>query len=241
MSSLTLAVDSSSENLFVALLDEQKALVDLRLALSQPHSLNLMTAIDWILEQASVKSSQIEKLVVGCGPGSFSGLRIGMASMQGLAQALNRPLYTFISHDLVALKFAHQTGNLAVLTDARRQQLYWSAYISDGNNLTRFTPCRVDDPQILAEQLPESDMLLVGSGVEVYRAELVQLLPDATLLGMPYSQPDLTLLLKMPLVDSQDESLVGLKLAGKSLEPLYVRPSDAEINRQKKLKELADG
>ena len=241
MSSLTLAVDSSSENLFIALLDEEKALVDLRLALSQPHSQTLMTSISWILEQASVTGSQLEKLVVGCGPGAFSGLRIGMASMQGLAQALDKPLYTFLSHDLIALKFAYQAGNLAVLTDARRQQVYWSLYVSDGCNLTRMAPCRVDDPATLAELLPETDMLLVGSGVEAYKTELAGLLPDATRLGMPQSQPDLAQLINMSLVDNTNESQVGLQLAGKNLKPLYVRASDAEINRQKKLKEKLDG
>ncbi len=234
MSSLTLAVDSSSENLQLALLDEKQALVEISLALSQPHSQNLMMAIDWVLERAGVDSSQIDRLAVGCGPGAFSGLRIGMASMQGLAQALDKPLYTFMAHDLLALKFAWQTGNIAILTDARRQQVYWSSYLSDSCNLTRLTPCRVNDSADLVAQLPETDMLLAGSGVAVYQDELAKLLPDATLLGVPYTQPNLGFIVNMPVVDDLDENQIGLKLAGKSLEPLYVRPSDAEINLRKK-------
>jgi tRNA threonylcarbamoyladenosine biosynthesis protein TsaB len=235
MSSLTLAVDSSSESLHLALLDEEQALVEISLALSQPHSQNLMTAIDWVLERAAVKSSQIDRLAVGCGPGAFSGLRIGMASMQGLAQALDKPLYTFLAHDLIALKFTWQTGNIAILTDARRQQVYWSSYLSDGRNLTRLTPCQVSNPAELVGQLPETEMLLAGSGVAVYQAEFSELLPDATLLGVPYTQPNLRFIAAMPVVDEQDENQVGLKPAGKNLEPLYVRPSDAEINLRKKL------
>ncbi len=235
MSSLTLAVDSSSENLHLALLDEKQALVEISLALSQPHSQNLMTAIDWVLERAGVNSSHITRLAVGCGPGAFSGLRIGMASMQGLAQALDKPLYTFLAHDLIALKFTWQTGNIAILTDARRQQVYWSSYLSDGCNLTRLTPCQVNGPADLVAQLPETDMLLAGSGIAIYQAEFTKLLPDANLLGVPYTQPNLGFIVDMPVVDDQDENQVGLKLAGKNLEPLYVRPSDAEINLQKKL------
>lgn len=237
MSSLTLAVDSSSENLLLALLDENQALAEVSLALSQPHSQNLMTAIDWILERAGVESSQIDRLAVGCGPGAFSGLRIGMASMQGLAQALNKPLYTFMAHDLIAQSFAWQIGNIAILTDARRQQVYWSSYLSDGCTLTRLTSCQVAGSVDLADQLPETEILLAGSGVVVYKDELEELLPDATLLGIPYSQPNLGFITKMPVIDDQNQSQVGLQLAGKNLEPLYVRPSDAEINRQKKLKQ----
>jgi len=235
MSSLTLAVDSSSENLQLALLDEKQALVEISLALSQPHSQNLMTAVDWVLERAGVDISQIDRLAVGCGPGAFSGLRIGMASMQGLAQALDKPLFTFLAHDLLALKFVWQTGNIAILSDARRQQVYWSSYLSDGCSLTRLTPCQVSDPADLIARLPETDMLLAGSGTAVYRDELAELLPNATLLGTPFAQLNLGFIAGMPVIDDMVEGHIGLKLAGKNLEPLYVRPSDAEINLQKKL------
>jgi len=235
MSSLTLAVDSSSENLELALLDETQLLAEVSLALSQPHSQNLMTAVDWVLERAGVECSQIDRLAVGCGPGAFSGLRIGMASMQGLAQALDKPLYTFMAHDLLALKFAWQTGNIAILTDARRQQVYWSSYVSDGSCLTRLTPCQVSDPADLVARLPETDMLLAGSGAAVYREKLVELLPDATLLGKPFAHLNLVFIAEMPVIDDMAEGQIGLKRAGKNLEPLYVRPSDAEINLQKKL------
>jgi tRNA threonylcarbamoyladenosine biosynthesis protein TsaB len=235
MSFLTLAVDSSSENLQLALLDEKQVLAEISLALSQPHSQNLMTAVDWILERAGIDISQIDRLAIGSGPGAFSGLRIGLASLQGLAQALDKPLYTFMAHDLIALKFAWQTGNIAILTDARRQQVYWSSYLSDGCSLTRLTFCQVNDPADLAAQLPETDMLIAGSGVAVYWDELAKLLPDATLLRTPFAQLNLGVIAEMPVIDGLDKNLIGLKPAGKNLEPLYVRPSDAEINLRKKL------
>lgn len=237
MSLLTLAVDSSSENLHLALLDEERALVEIALALAQPHSQNLMVAIDWVLERAAVTSSQIDRLAVGCGPGAFSGLRIGMASMQGLAQAFDKPLYTFMAHDLIAQQFIAQNSHIAVLTDARRQQVYWSSYLSDGATLTRLSPCQVNTPAEMVARQPETDMLLVGSGVTVYQTEFAELLPDATLLGLPYAQPNLGFIVKMPIIENHDEGQPGLKPAGKNLEPLYVRASDAEINRLKKIEE----
>ena len=244
MMPLTLAVDCSSETLFVALLGEGGALVELRLAVSEPHSKTLMEAVDWALHQASLEVSQLERLAVGCGPGSFSGLRIGMATMQGLAQALNIPLYIFVGHDLIACKFAFQVGVLAVLTDARRQQVYWSLYVSDGRNVSRMAPCRVDDPESLASLLPEKDILLVGSGVDIYREKLNTALPEAELLGAPQAFPDLGLLSRMPWLsdlesNAGESGLIGLHPATKRLEPLYIRPSDAELNRLRKIKEAA--
>ncbi len=245
MNSLTLAVDSSSENLAVALLDQNKVLVEIYQALSQPHSQNLMATIDWILRQADVELKQIERLVVSRGPGAFSGLRIGIASLQGLAQALNKPLYTFIGHDLIAAKFTYRPGAIAVLTDARRRQVYWSLYRSDGKILTRLTPCRVADPEVMAQQVAKTDIILAGSGVEVYNDELAELLPDAIRLGSTHAKPNLALIAGMSLLDDEDEERVGLRPASGSFEPLYVRASDAEINLQKKLqgklKEKSDG
>lgn len=245
---LTLAVDCSTEILSLALLGDSGTLVELRLAVSEPHSKTLMGAVDWALGQASLEASQLERLAVCCGPGSFSGLRIGMATMQGLSQALAIPLYTFVEHDLIALKFAFRTGVFAVLTDARRQQVYWASYVSDGQKVERLSSCRVDDPEALVALLPEEDVLLVGFGVDVYRAKLVEALPEAELLGAPQALPDLGLLSKMPLlsgsplsIDDGDRGRIGIWEATKQLEPLYIRPSDAELNRNKKLKEMADG
>ncbi|MCK5539708.1 MAG: tRNA (adenosine(37)-N6)-threonylcarbamoyltransferase complex dimerization subunit type 1 TsaB, partial [Deltaproteobacteria bacterium] len=225
---------------------EGGALVELRLAVSEPHSKTLMEAVDWALRQASLEVSQLERLAVGSGPGSFSGLRIGMATMQGLAQALNLPLYTFVGHDLIAWKFAFRTGVFAVLTDARRQQIYWSCYVSDGQKVTRLSSCRVDDPEALASLLPEEDIMLVGSGVDIYRAKLNAALPEAELLGAPLALPDLGLLSEIPLLsgsslstDDGDSDRIGLRPATKRLEPLYIRPSDAELNRLRKIKEAA--
>lgn len=238
MMPLTLVVDSCSETLFLALVGRDGALVELRLALAKPHSTTLMEAIDWALRQASLEASELEQLVVACGPGSFSGLRIGMATMQGLAQALELPLYTFIGHDLIACKFAHQTGIFAVLTDARRQQLYWSSYVSDGHKVTRLSLCRVDDPEVLARLLPENDILLIGSGVDIYRPKLVEVLPGARFIGAPQAYPDLGLISRMPLLPeteakAPENGRIGLSKVTKMLELLYVRPSDAELNREK--------
>ena len=246
MMPLTLVVDSSTENLFLALAGADGALVELRLAVSKPHSTTLMESIDWALRQASLETSQLEQLAVCCGPGSFSGLRIGMATMQGLSQALDLPLYTFVGHDLVACKFASPAGVFAVLTDARRQQVYWTSYVSDGQKVTRLTSCRVDNPEDLVLLLPESEMLLVGSGVDVYKSKLVEVLPDAEFIGAPYAFPDLGLVSHMPILPeieaaSTDSVQVGLSKVTEKLELLYVRPSDAELNREKKLKERADG
>ena len=237
MSSLTLAVDSSTENLSVALLNQDKALVEIHQALSQPHSRNLMSTVDWILRQSEVELTQIEKLVVSRGPGAFSGLRIGIASLQGLAQALNKPLYTFIGHDLIAAKFAYRAGDIAILTDARRRQVYWSLYRSNGEYLTRLTPCRVDDPEIMAQQIAETDIILAGSGVGVYRKELAGLLPQAICLGDAHAKPELSLITGMPLLEGDSDNRVGLQPAAGSFAPLYVRPSDAEINLRKKQKQ----
>ena len=236
---LTLALDGSTEKLYVALLDREKSLVELALALDDPHSKTLMPAVERVLGLAGFEVSEISALFVGRGPGSFSSLRIGLAAMQGLAQGLECPLYTFVGLDLLAAGFGFWPGPVAILTDARRGQVYWALYrFQDGLPL-RETACRVDDPQAVAARLAgENDLLLAGGGVDLYRETLARELPRAQFAGSAFVRPRLDRLLAFPRVaektDNGDPGPAELIRAGKQAAPLYIRPSDAELNLKKK-------
>ncbi len=239
---LTLAIDCSGSELFVALLGRDKSLVELALDLDEPHSRTLMTACDRVLDLAGAGLSRLAALFVGRGPGSFSSLRIGLAAMQGLAQGLELPLYTFVGLDLLAAGFAFHPGPVAILTDARRGQVYWASYDFHHGLPVREAPCRVADPEGVADRLAgKGDLLLAGSGVDLYRELLARKLPQALLLGPAEARPGLARLLLFPRTENQAQTAgtagvgpVALVRAGKQAGPLYIRPSDAEINRQKK-------
>ncbi|HDS16615.1 MAG TPA: tRNA (adenosine(37)-N6)-threonylcarbamoyltransferase complex dimerization subunit type 1 TsaB [Proteobacteria bacterium] len=236
---LTLVLDSCTTDLRIALLRDGRVLAALRLDSSRSHSQTLLTAVDELLTLSGFELCALRRLAVSCGPGSFSGLRIGMTSMQGLSQALGCPLFTFVEHDLIAWRFIRRKGQVAVLTDARRGQVYWALYYSDGKTLKRSSHYRVDDPEVMAAALPAEGLLLAGSGVDLYKGKIAENLTGGEFYEGRRALPEPALLLEMPwfsrdAVFSPGERRIGLRAVSRNLEPLYIRPSDAEINRQQR-------
>ena len=243
MSDLTLALDCSGESLSVALLGTEKLLAEMYLDLGVPHSRTLMSALDQVLVQAGVGLAEIERLALCRGPGSFSSLRIGMAAMQGLAHSLGRPLYAFVMHDLLAAALDWYRGELVVVTDARRRQVYWSHYDCDGRGrITRKVPFQVADPAAVVQELAGSRQpLFIGGGAGLYRSLFCREFPGAVFPGALYARPRLEQLLRFSWLDEGVADPAAANVAAAILfrvdgdcAPLYIRPSDAEINQGRK-------
>ena len=99
------------------------------------------------LAEAGVRSTDIEGVAVGMGPGPFTGLRVGIAAAIAFSVGRGIPLYRVVSHDAIAFEHYRTggTGPLLVVSDARRREVYWSTYsgVEDGG-----IPCRVDGPAL---------------------------------------------------------------------------------------------
>ena len=98
-----------------------------------------------VMQEAGVEASALSGVVCGMGPGPFTGLRIGIAAARVFALATGKPLVPLVSHDAVAFDWyrSGNTGGLLVVTDARRRELYWSAYSGADD---KGIPVRVEGP-----------------------------------------------------------------------------------------------
>ncbi|MBW0106663.1 tRNA (adenosine(37)-N6)-threonylcarbamoyltransferase complex dimerization subunit type 1 TsaB [Pseudonocardia sp. KRD291] len=195
------------------------------------HGELLMPAVLEIVAEAAVVLADVEAVVVGCGPGPFTGLRVGIVSAAALGDALGVPVHGVCSLDAVALAAAGRftlsgepgtsdgaaprdaagpPGNLLVVTDARRRETYWAVYDPAGRRLTGPS---VEAPEQLRERLPE---LFVGRAAgDAAFAERLDLEIDG-----PASPPP----------DGLVAAASGALLAGTEpapLEPLYLRRPDA--------------
>jgi len=164
--------------------------------------------------QAAVAESghalaDLDAVVVGSGPGPFTGLRVGLATAAALGQALNRPVYPVPTPDAVALD-ARTGAPLLVATDARRKEVYWAAYDAAGR---RTDGPHVDRPADVLAKLPPVASA-AGEGARLY----------ADVLGLPVV--DATYPSPVSLVAAAaDELLSGARPA--ALTPLYLRRPDA--------------
>ena len=122
---------------------------------TRAHNELLVPTIAELLEGAGLAFSDLEAIVVGCGPGPFTGLRVGMATAQALGQALGIPVYGVVTHDAVAKGVDPESA--LIVTDARRREVYWARY-ENGQRVAGpdvVKPAELDCPPVAFCSVPE--------------------------------------------------------------------------------------
>lgn len=197
-------------------------------AVAQPektHSRQLLGSVDWVMKAAGLGWSEVDGIAVSLGPGSFTGLRIGMAAAKGIALAAGLPLIGVSTLDGLALSCPVIDRPLWCLLDARKQEVYAGCYRpGSGGRPEQVSPARAIRPDLLVENISEPS-ILAGPGVDEYY-ELFSRVPDVQLIPAALSSPR--------------AARVGFLAAGflargevldqVTAAPLYVRASEAEIN-----------
>jgi tRNA threonylcarbamoyl adenosine modification protein YeaZ len=146
---IVLAADTSLPILSVALVSDGTLVGATALEGRGSRNEKLLPSIDWLLAENGVERGAVELLAVTRGPGSFTGVRIGLATMQGLAMALRRPVCAMSTHEAIAFT---ETGRVAIVDDAGRGEFYVSVF-EDGN---------VVAAPHLAATVPEGRVIRVG-------------------------------------------------------------------------------
>lgn len=167
----TLAFDTSSEYLSVFCTTEKKR-SEVSFFGAFQHAEKLIPLIREALKKAGLQLEQCDQFVIGLGPGSFTGLRVGFATLQGLAQSTGKPCFGIPSLDATALWGRDHEGPLAVVMDARRGKLYLGLYEFRGGGLIRLEPYRCLSPREVMEKLgkyKKGKIWLTGDGLVRYR------------------------------------------------------------------------
>jgi tRNA threonylcarbamoyladenosine biosynthesis protein TsaB len=123
-----LAVDSSSMTGSAAILEDDRIIAECALSLQRTHSERLMPAIDWLFSQSGLSVDQIDLFAVSTGPGSFTGLRIGLGTIKGLAFALHKPAIGVSTLMGLAAGVLAWNGTVITLIDARHQHVFAAGF-----------------------------------------------------------------------------------------------------------------
>ncbi|HWC34692.1 MAG TPA: tRNA (adenosine(37)-N6)-threonylcarbamoyltransferase complex dimerization subunit type 1 TsaB [Mycobacteriales bacterium] len=166
---LVLALDTSSPTVAVAVCEVADGDVRLRAERSETaenrHGELLAPLTAAALREAGVAPGQLAAIVVGLGPAPFTGLRVGIMTARAMSDALAIPAYGVCSLDGIAHRFTVDAGPFAVVTDARRKQVYWALYDDRGR---RIDGPELHSPQELAALLRDRTTDLVGAGALKY-------------------------------------------------------------------------
>lgn len=225
---LFLCFDSSTPAGSVALVVDGTVVAERLLHVKKrSHSDYLMKYAHEILEEVEVSLSELTGLVVVNGPGSFTGLRVGLATVQGLSQALSLPIYPVSSLQVIA--YANGASDLPViaLIDARKQEVYAACYLwTEGIPVLQGAE-QVVAPQRLLQSIQRRSYF-VGNGATLYRSLIEELDSNQPLLSAAVND--------VPRASAAGLLVVamGVKasmVAARSLLPRYVRLSDAELHK----------
>jgi len=180
---LTLALDAATKMCTAALLKDGKVLAEYNVNMGHTHSEGLLPMLDQLFARAGIGREEIDRIAVGIGPGSFTGLRIGLATAEALAYAWRCNICGVL--ELPALCYNLQVENvlLAPLLDAQKGNYYMALYAWEENRLTEKIPCGIFSKEKIVQRLGEEcvQVLLLGECEKFAREALptnVKLAPD---------------------------------------------------------------
>jgi len=224
-----LGIDTSTACGSVGLIEDERILSEYLLHSPVTHSERLIAAIDLVLNEAHISVHGLDGWSVCLGPGSFTGLRIGVSTVKGLAFATRKPVAGVTSLDALASQTSPTPSLICPILDARKSEVYSAYYrYEEGNTLRRLSPYRAIRPDDLAREIHEPTVFL-GNGVVTYGHVLRDSLDPLAIFVPPL----------LSVVRGATVAHIGLLELknGKSLDlsrftPLYVRPSEAELKWQ---------
>jgi tRNA threonylcarbamoyladenosine biosynthesis protein TsaB len=227
-----LAVDTSTATGGIAVLDGHTVRAVIHTTSGHTHARRLMATVDAALTLAGMTMDDIDAFAVTTGPGSFTGLRIGIGAVKGFALARSRPVAAVSTLDVLARQFPPFDGKVCPVLDARKGQVYTALYeCGDGENWAQIRPPCVIDPAIWLKEL-EGPCLFVGDGLNTYRP-LVEAAFTGTARCAPAHLNTPNACVVGWIAKRDLEAGNGVDVA--RLSPDYIRKSDAEIKLEKGL------
>lgn len=229
---IILSIDSSSPVATCALLRDDCLISEYVINNKREHSVLVMNIVEMLLKDNGIDIDEVDGFVVSKGPGSFTGLRIGMATIKGLAFGANKPYVSVSSLDALAFSSINFNGIICPIMDALRDSVYTCLYKNENGNLKQLIDYSALDLDELVSLLKEKgeDVLFTGDGITKHKAYLQEHLPNAIFAPNHLS-----------IVRASSLGEIGLKLLQAGMyddvnsAPLYLKKPQAQRELEKRM------
>ena len=227
-----LAIETSTMLGGIAIMDDLSGLIaEVRLNVKSTHSERLMTEIAHVLKQAELKVSDIDVFAIAIGPGSFTGLRIGLSTVKGFSYATGKPIVSVPTLEALAWNFPYCRHPVCTMLDARKKEVYSALFKwEDGGFIRLIDEVSIKVDRVLEDIKLSSDKRVVftGEGAILYRDKIIEVMGNKAIFASP----------EKIVPSPANVASIGIKKAIKgefsepvSLVPFYIRRSEAELKR----------
>lgn len=222
---IILAVDTTTFSGSIALLEKTRLIAEINTDSSSTYSERLLPAVDFLLKTNQLNIQDMDGFAVTVGPGSFTGIRIGLSTVKSFSYASGKPVAGVSTLKAFAEKLRYSQAHLLCpILDAKKGEVYAALFESKGDKLFEVVPQGAYSPDRFFSSLPSHRVIsFIGSGVQVYRKKIFQYFKDKARLSH-----------RSPFI-AYETGLLGYELLRKKkgvsaekLEPLYFRKSQAE-------------
>lgn len=228
-----LAIDTSNNIMGIAIMEDDQIIGELVTNLNKNHSARLMPAIHQLMADVGVKAEELEKITVAKGPGSYTGVRIGLTTAKTLAWALNIPIVGVSSLEVLAYQGSFFDGYVCPFFDARRGLVFSGLYKFENGELSSV----VEDQNIMMDTVLEDlkgkneKVLFLSPDIHVFKERIIEVLGDkAVFPAGPFHVAHPSHLGLASLNYEADET--------HHITPSYLRMAEAEANWLKQKKEI---
>lgn len=221
-----LGIDTSTSCGSIGLIDDGSVISEYLLNTALTHSERLLRSIEYVLNQGGCTIDDLDGWALSLGPGSFTGLRIGVSTIKGLAFASQKPVAGVPTLDALAANISPTPYLICPILDARKGEVYTSCYrYEKGDILKRLTAYQAIGPEDLVKNIEEKAIFL-GSGVKSYGDALRKAIPAlAIFVPDPFNLPHGSVVARLGLDQFRRNDVLDLP----TFTPIYVRASEAEI------------
>ena len=231
---LILAFETTAKSCSAALHDGKKLLAESYQNSGLTHSQTLMVMAEDLLKVCGKSAADVTHLAVAAGPGSFTGVRIGVSAAKGFAWGAEKPVYGVSTLESMALGLGVWSGYICCCMDARRNQVYNAIFLAENGSLKRISEDRAIALSDLKNELAHLDgpIYLVGDGAALAHKTLSQDIPEL-ILPPEHLQHQRAAGVALAAIEAMNR---GESTDGAALQPNYLRMSQAERERLEKMK-----
>lgn len=220
-----LAIETTAMTASVAICEDNKTIGEFSLDFKQTHSQTIMPLTENLFKMLAIEKDSIDYIACACGPGSFTGLRIGAATAKGIALGLNKKIIPVPSLDALAYNIVDENRAIVPILDARRNQVYGCVYgYNSKNGYEKVTDYLAEDIDELLSYLKENNLraIFLGDGSVLHKQKILAYAEGFSIAPINMNMP------RAASVGAYAFNNIDKAIDGNEFEIMYLRKAQAE-------------